>query len=44
MKNNLSDIENKVINIIVVIVMIALALFVVSVLGAGVYWLWDMVL
>ncbi|MFZ7647140.1 hypothetical protein ACO1B2_10185 [Staphylococcus saprophyticus] len=44
MKNNLSENENKVINIIVAIVMIALALFVVSVLGAGAYWLWDMIL
>lgn len=44
MKNDLSENENKVINVLVTIVMIALALFIVSVLGAGAYWLWDMIL
>ncbi|MGO3112441.1 MAG: hypothetical protein ACTIJG_03195 [Staphylococcus saprophyticus] len=44
MKNNLSENENKVLSIIVAIVMIALALFVVSILGAGAYWLWDVIL
>ncbi|MFQ3906201.1 hypothetical protein ABLV94_13655 [Staphylococcus sp. Mo2-7] len=44
MKNNLSENENKVINVLVAIVMIALAFFIVSVLGAGAYWLWDMIL
>ncbi|MEN1893157.1 hypothetical protein [Staphylococcus nepalensis] len=44
MKNNLSKNEEKAINVIVAIIMVALALFVVSVLGAGAYWLWDMVL
>lgn len=44
MKNNLSENENKVINVLVAIVMITLALFIVSVLGAGAYWLWSVVL
>ncbi|WP_257789151.1 hypothetical protein [Staphylococcus xylosus] len=44
MKNDLSENENKVINVLVTIVMIALALFIVSVFGAGAYWLWDMIL
>lgn len=44
MKNNLSENENKVINVLVAIVMITLAVFIVSVLGAGAYWLWSVVL
>lgn len=44
MKNNLSENENKVINVLVAIVMITLALFIVSVLGASAYWLWSVVL